>query len=145
MLARALPATPGLDGATLRPLAGGLRARSWLVSAAGRELVVRLPERGAAPLLDVATEARVMRAAAERGLAPAVVAADEGGALITEYVPRAVMWTRSAARRRGNVARVAAYRLGLKSGLSPVRRLKDVDPDRRWRNFDAFDLVLNHT
>ena len=25
------------------------------------------------------------------------------------------------------------------------RRLKDVDPDRRWRNFDAFDLVLNHT
>ena len=24
------------------------------------------------------------------------------------------------------------------------RRLVDVDPDRRWRNFDAFDLVLNH-
>ena len=24
------------------------------------------------------------------------------------------------------------------------RRLIDVDPDRRWRNFDAFDLVLNH-
>ncbi len=24
------------------------------------------------------------------------------------------------------------------------RKLKDVDPDRRWRNFDAFDLVLNH-
>ena len=24
------------------------------------------------------------------------------------------------------------------------RRLADVDPDRRWRNFDAFDLVLNH-
>ena len=24
------------------------------------------------------------------------------------------------------------------------RRLKDVDPERRWRNFDAFDLVLNH-
>jgi phosphonoacetate hydrolase len=25
------------------------------------------------------------------------------------------------------------------------RRLKDVDTERRWRNFDAFDLVLNHT
>jgi phosphonoacetate hydrolase len=25
------------------------------------------------------------------------------------------------------------------------RRLKEIDPDRRWRNFDAFDLVLNHT
>jgi phosphonoacetate hydrolase len=24
------------------------------------------------------------------------------------------------------------------------RKLKDVDPARRWRNFDAFDLVLNH-
>ncbi len=24
------------------------------------------------------------------------------------------------------------------------RKLKDIDPDRRWRNFDAFDLVLNH-
>ena len=24
------------------------------------------------------------------------------------------------------------------------RKLNDIDPDRRWRNFDAFDLVLNH-
>jgi phosphonoacetate hydrolase len=24
------------------------------------------------------------------------------------------------------------------------RHLVDIDPDRRWRNFDAFDLVLNH-
>jgi phosphonoacetate hydrolase len=24
------------------------------------------------------------------------------------------------------------------------RKLKDVDPARRWRNFDAFDLALNH-
>jgi len=24
------------------------------------------------------------------------------------------------------------------------RRLHGIDPDRRWRNFDAFDLVLNH-
>ena len=24
------------------------------------------------------------------------------------------------------------------------RRLTGIDPDRRWRNFDAFDLVLNH-
>jgi len=24
------------------------------------------------------------------------------------------------------------------------RRCRDVDPDRRWRNFDAFDLALNH-
>jgi phosphonoacetate hydrolase len=24
------------------------------------------------------------------------------------------------------------------------RKLANVDPNRRWRNFDAFDLVLNH-
>ncbi|MGZ8261005.1 MAG: phosphonoacetate hydrolase, partial [Caldimonas sp.] len=24
------------------------------------------------------------------------------------------------------------------------RKLKDIDPARRWRNFDAFDLALNH-
>jgi phosphonoacetate hydrolase len=24
------------------------------------------------------------------------------------------------------------------------RRARDVDPNRRWRNFDAFDLALNH-
>ena len=24
------------------------------------------------------------------------------------------------------------------------RRLRDIDPQRRWRNFDAFDLALNH-
>ena len=24
------------------------------------------------------------------------------------------------------------------------RKLRDIDPTRRWRNFDAFDLALNH-
>ncbi len=24
------------------------------------------------------------------------------------------------------------------------RRLRDIDAQRRWRNFDAFDLALNH-
>ena len=24
------------------------------------------------------------------------------------------------------------------------RKLRDIDPMRRWRNFDAFDLALNH-
>ena len=24
------------------------------------------------------------------------------------------------------------------------RKLRDIDPARRWRNFDAFDLALNH-
>jgi thiamine kinase-like enzyme len=106
-LARAVPSIASPERATLRLLTGGLHRRSWLVSAAGRDLVLRMPEPGGAPLLDVATEARIMRAAARRGLAPAVVAA-EGGGLITEYCVGAAAWTPSDARRRRNVARIAA-------------------------------------
>lgn len=106
-LARVLPSLAAPERAALRLLDGGLHRRSWLVSAAGRELVLRMPEPGGAPLLDVATEARVMQAAARKGLAPAVVAA-ENGALITEYRADAIAWTPSAARRRDNIARIAA-------------------------------------
>jgi thiamine kinase-like enzyme len=106
-LARAMPSMAAQERATLRLLAGGLQRRSWLVSAGGCELVLRMPERGGAPLLDVATEARIMQAAAQWGLAPAVVAT-EGGSLITEYCAGAVAWTPADARRGGNVARIAA-------------------------------------
>jgi thiamine kinase-like enzyme len=108
-LVRAWPAVERLASAPrLRRLAGGLRPRSWLVNAGGLELVLRLPQPGGAPLLDVAAEARVMRAAAARDLAPAVVAVDEaGGALLTAYRAAAV-WTPVDARAAANVVRIAA-------------------------------------
>lgn len=67
-------------------LGGGAEPRSFLVVAGTQRRVLRLPGGSLPPLLDLATEARAMRAAAAAGLAPAVVAADAAaGLLLTEY------------------------------------------------------------
>src|SRR5215471_2046997 len=80
--------------ATLYGLEGGVRKRSYLVSAGDRQWVLRLPAPGADALLDLATEADVMRAAATAGLAPDVVAVDvPAGILLTSYRAAARPWT----------------------------------------------------
>jgi thiamine kinase-like enzyme len=95
--------------ATLWALEGGLKRRSYLVSADGRQWVLRLPAPGAEALLDLDTEARVMRAAAAAGLAPDVAAVDaRAGILLTDYRKAARAWTASDARRPRNVERAAA-------------------------------------
>lgn len=104
-------AAPGAAAGALdfRPLAGGVNARSFVVRAGARELVVRLPALGAPALLDLATEAGIMRAAAAEGLAPAVVDADpDTGVLVTEYRSAAASWTAADARAPRNIARLAA-------------------------------------
>ena len=84
-LARVLGAELG-SRATIAPLAGGIKKRSYLVTANDDRWVLRLPVRGADALLDLATEAAVMRAAAAAGLAPDVIAVDtEAGILLTDY------------------------------------------------------------
>ena len=80
--------------ATLWALEGGLKRRSYLVSSGADQWVLRLPAPGADALLDLDTEARVMRAAAAAGLAPSVVAVDAGaGILLTDYRKAARAWT----------------------------------------------------
>lgn len=93
----------------LAPLAGGTHARSWLVTYRdGTRHVLRLAAPGSPALLDVVTESRAMLAAAEAGLAPAVVALDaEWGTLLTEYRP-APPWTTEQAREPANIERAAA-------------------------------------
>ena len=123
-----LPDAASADFADLRYrlLAGGVNRRSYLVEVGrGRppgmaevprtqeqfrgRYVLRLPTPGAAGLLDLATEARAMRAAAAAGLAPAVVGVDAAaGVLLTEYRGDAVPWTAAAARRTANIPRAAA-------------------------------------
>jgi thiamine kinase-like enzyme len=106
-LARALPEAAA-GALTYRPLAGGLNTRSFHVTAGGCDVVVRLPLGGAPPLLDLATEAAVMRAAAAAGAAPRVVDADPAsGVLVTEFLAGAAAWTAVAAREPRNVARLA--------------------------------------
>jgi thiamine kinase-like enzyme len=106
-----LPDTPNEHFADLRyrALAGGVNQRSFLVELAGGQYVLRLPTSGAASLLDLATEARAMRAAAAAGLAPAVLGVDApAGLLLTEYRAAAAQWTADAARRTANIPRAAA-------------------------------------
>ena len=104
---------PGLSAAELaaarfRPLAGGVNRRSFLVSAGGREHVLRLPIAGAQALLDLETEAVAMRAAAAAGIAPHVVAVDAAnGLLLTEYRANAKPWTPAAARKPASIERLA--------------------------------------
>jgi thiamine kinase-like enzyme len=95
--------------AKLAALDGGVNRRSYVVSAGGKRWVLRLPTPGVTPLLDVATEANVMRIAADAALAPSVVAVDPAsGVLLTEFLAGARAWTPAEARLPSNVARAAA-------------------------------------
>jgi thiamine kinase-like enzyme len=94
--------------ATLWELEGGVKRRSYLVSAGDEQWVLRLPAAGAQALLDLPTEAAVTRAAAAAGLAPDVVAVDaEAGILLTEYRASARAWSADDARRPANIERAA--------------------------------------
>jgi thiamine kinase-like enzyme len=104
--------------ATLWALEGGVKRRSYLVSSGADQWVLRLPAPGADALLDLDTEARVMRAAAAAGLAPSVVAFDTAaGILLTDYRKAARAWTAADARQPRNVVRAA----GLLRALHAVR------------------------
>ena len=37
-----------------------------------------------------------------------------------------------------------AFEILVRASQRENRKLRDIDPARRWRNFDAFDLALNH-
>lgn len=85
-LVRVWPDVVAAGEAQVRPLGGGLNPRSFLIGARERRFVLRLPALGASGLLDLATEARAMRAAATAGIAPPVIAIDcEAELLLTEY------------------------------------------------------------
>ena len=108
-LERVLAGDPEAKRAQLQPLAGGTRRRSWLVTfAEGRQAVLRVPVPHSNALLDVATEARAMSAAADAGIAPPVVAVDAAsGVLLTEFRAGA-RWTAADMRRATNVERLVA-------------------------------------
>jgi thiamine kinase-like enzyme len=71
--------------------------RTFLAVAGKQRYVLRLPTASSMALLDLATEARAMSAAAAADLAPAVVAVDiEAGLLLTEY--QVMPWTNEMVR-----------------------------------------------
>jgi len=105
-LRRVWPDAGGVEAVELRPLGGGFNARSYLAVGGGRRHVLRLPVAGSVAWLDLATEARAMRAAAEADLAPAVIAVDvEAGLLLTDY--RMTLWTPGLMQQSTSIALIA--------------------------------------
>lgn len=117
-LARVWPDAATVGTAEIRALGGGSEARTFLATAGRRRYVLRLPLESLPPLLDLAAEARAMRAAAEAGLAPNVVAVDlEAGLLLTEYHEGS--WTPELVREPAAIAAV----------VRALRRLHGLDVD----------------
>ena len=119
-----------VEALRVRPLSGGLTNRSFRFDHGGHSWAVRLPFESRAHrlhTLDAATEARVLGAVARAGLTPHVILHDAAsGALVTEYLHRAVPWCVERARRPENVRRIAAvlrslHAVELAPGLRPFR------------------------
>ena len=91
-LGRVWPNAATVERVQIRAISGGVSPRSFLVVAGNQRYVLRMPATSSMALLDLATEARAMRAAAAADLAPAVLAVDvETGLLLTEY--KVMPWT----------------------------------------------------
>jgi aminoglycoside phosphotransferase (APT) family kinase protein len=111
-LHRVWPDAATIDRVQLRALGGGSAPRSFLAVAGGQRYVLRLPLAGLPPLLDLAAEARAMRAAAAAGCAPAVIAVDlDAQLLLTEYLPGG--WEPDLVRQPAIVASIVRTLLAL--------------------------------
>ena len=105
-LRRVWPDPATVEKAQILALGGGVSPRTFLAVAGKRRLVLRMPQARSIALLDLATEARAMRAAAAADLAPAVVAVDEAaGLLLTEY--QVMPWTHELVSEPISIAMVA--------------------------------------
>ena len=105
-LSRVWPDAATVKTVQIRPLGGGLSARTFLAVAGPRRYVLRLPIQSNVAWLDLANEARAMRAAAAADLAPAVIAVDvDAGLLLTEY--RVMPWTPDLVRQPIAVTTIA--------------------------------------
>ena len=97
-LTRVWPDAATVKTAQIRALGGGLSPRTFIAVAGPRRHVLRLPIQSNVALLDLATEARAMRAAAAADLAPSVIAVDlDEGLLLTDC--RAGSWTPELVRQ----------------------------------------------
>ena len=87
---------------------GGLTNESWLVTAPGERVVVRVSTADEAALqIDRTSEGRVLEAVQRAGVGPEVLRWQPGNRLlVTRYIPGTV-WTREDARSRDNIRRLA--------------------------------------
>jgi thiamine kinase-like enzyme len=97
---------PGWEGASLSELSGGLNNRTWLVEKDGIKGVLKIDQaERSAPYNSRPAEARLQMHAADRGLANAVLYADDL-TLMTEFIDGNV-WNPDRFREEGNIERLA--------------------------------------
>ncbi|MEX2495863.1 MAG: choline/ethanolamine kinase family protein [Woeseia sp.] len=105
----ALARVPGWSGDySCRKISGGLTNRSWCVSSAAGEFVLRLDAAHTAALeLDRGTELKILREASKVGIAPEIVWSDPpAGILLYKYLPGPV-WQRESLDQPHNLERLA--------------------------------------
>jgi thiamine kinase-like enzyme len=129
-----VPQWEGLD-LDVRPLHGGITNRNFVVSADGREFVVRLPgERTELLGIDRANEADAARRAAELGIGPAVLGElPQVGTLITAYMPGHHLSDEQFAERLGDVVPL----LKRLHGSGPLRGAFPIHRVVEWHARDA--------
>jgi nicotinamide mononucleotide transporter len=136
-LLRTHPATQALAAGTLVRIHGGLSNEAWYVDADGARWFVRRGHPDAARLgVDRTTECAVLRAVADAGLAPALIACDAAaGLLVTHYVTGAP-WTSAMACEPANQRRMA-HLLGRLHALPAPPGAGDVSYGRQARHLEA--------
>lgn len=122
---------PDWRGATWVELAGGLTNRSWLLEKDGRKAVLKIDdEPRSAPYNTRLAEAAVQTAAAQAGLANAVLLSD-GQVYLTEYID-GVTWNPGHVDQDGKIEQLA----------SALRRLHALP--RSGRSFDALGAAKQY-
>ncbi len=134
VLVGAVPQWRGL-ATTIRPLAGGITNRNYVVGVDGREFVVRVPgERTELLGIDRPHEAEAARRAAELGIGPPVLGDLPGvGTLITELIPGGHLDGAEFVARLDNVVDVLRrfHSSGPLGGAFPIHRVVE------WHARDA--------
>ena len=115
---------PDWQGATSTELAGGLTNRTWLLEKNGRKAVLKIDDQPRrAPFNDRLEEAKVQTAAAQAGLASAVLLVDRQ-VYLTDYVEGSA-WDPTQLDQQGRIEQLAAV----------LRRLHSLP--QSGRSFDA--------
>jgi len=105
---------------TVRPLSGGILNRSYRLSSAVGDWVVRLPANAENRYqLELSLEQGLLETLSEAGLTAPIVSRKTGDILVTQFLAAASTWTAADARDPKNIVRIA----------SRLRELHGIDHD----------------
>lgn len=105
---------------TVRPLSGGILSRSYRLSSAAGDWVVRLPANAENRYqLELSLEQMLLETLSEAGLTVPIVSQETGDILVTQFLSAASAWAAADARDPKNIVRIA----------SRLRELHGIDHD----------------